>query len=210
MCYAGQQTSNYSRGDYYRGDYYRGDLFGSLLKGIGGAVKGFVTGGPVGAIGGAISAVTAKKITPPTLYAQQAPMPMIAPPLVSSQPRQMIDIRGPFGTGIGLGPYAGGQAPVGTMLPPSQGGFTQACGIKGTRPNKSGYYKQRTRGNPADVVYIPKGSVCVKTRRMNVANARALRRSIRRAQGFAKMARRVMTFVSARAPKGRAKFRRRK
>ena len=53
----------YYRGDYYRGDYYRGDIFKSIVKGIGGAVKGFVTGGPLGAITGAVGAV-AKRPTP--------------------------------------------------------------------------------------------------------------------------------------------------
>lgn len=49
-----------------------------------------------------------------------------------------------------------------------------------------------------------------KRRRMNVANPRALRRAIRRAQGFARLARKVLTFTSARAPRGRAKFKRRR
>lgn len=51
----------YYRGDYYRGDYYRGDLGGFFKKAagvIGGAVKGFVTGGPLGAVGGAVGALT--------------------------------------------------------------------------------------------------------------------------------------------------------
>lgn len=50
----------YYRGDYYRGDYYRGDFLGGLKK-IGraaiGAVAGFVTGGPVGAVAGGIGAL---------------------------------------------------------------------------------------------------------------------------------------------------------
>lgn len=50
----------------------------------------------------------------------------------------------------------------------------------------------------------------VKRRRMNVTNPRALRRAIRRAQGFAKLARRVLTFTQARAPKGKPLFKRRK
>src|SRR5713101_2055683 len=46
-------------------------------------------------------------------------------------------------------------------------------------------------------------------RRMNVTNVRALRRSIRRAHGFAKLAKRVLHFTSPRAPRGRALFKRR-
>ena len=46
-------------------------------------------------------------------------------------------------------------------------------------------------------------------RRMNVTNVRALRRSIRRAQGFAKLAKRVLHFTSPRPPRGRVVFKRR-
>lgn len=43
-------------------------------------------------------------------------------------------------------------------------------------------------------------------RRMNVANVKALRRAIRRAHGFAKLSRKVMTYPIVRPPKGRALF----
>jgi len=43
-------------------------------------------------------------------------------------------------------------------------------------------------------------------RRMHVTNVKALRRAIRRAKGFEKLARRVMHFTSPRPPKGRAVF----
>lgn len=46
-------------------------------------------------------------------------------------------------------------------------------------------------------------------RRMNVANVRALRRAIRRAKGFAKLARRVMTWPIQKPPKGRGLFKKR-
>jgi len=39
------------------------------------------------------------------------------------------------------------------------------------------------------------GSRCVRNRRMNVANPRALRRSMRRVQGFEKLARRTIQFT---------------
>ena len=41
---------------------------------------------------------------------------------------------------------------------------------------------------------------------MNVTNPRALRRAIRRAKGFAKLARRVMTWPIQKPPKGRGLF----
>ncbi len=63
----------YAAGDYYQGDYYQGDnyaaggLFGSILKGIGGAAKGFLTGGPLGAVRGAISGVRGGPSIAPTV-----------------------------------------------------------------------------------------------------------------------------------------------
>lgn len=211
MAYAYQSGGNcYGRGDYYRGDYYRGDpgLLGNIFGGIKGAIGGFVKGGPLGAISGAVGGFkTAAQGT------ALAPLPkLIAPPL----PGSGIQVQGPFGTGIQIGkfgppPVVGPPTdmsqfpPIGTMT--SQG-FIGMCGIKGTRPNKSAYYK-RIPGTLQGQL-IPKGAVCVKTRRMNIANGRALRRAVRRAQGFAKMARRVMTFVDARAPRGRAKFKKKR
>jgi hypothetical protein len=191
----------YGRGDYYRGDYYRGDIFGILgkaVKGIGGAIGGFIKGGPVGAIGGAISAVTGRPttVTPPTIHLPVGGFPTISPPTITQGPV------GGFGPQL---PTGVGTVPTGSMTPQ---GFLPGCQLKGYRPNKSSYYKA-VPGNPMAAVLIPKGSVCVKTRRMNIANPRALRRAVRRAQGFAKMARRVMTFVSAKATKGRAKFKKR-
>lgn len=190
MPYAYQRGDNcYGRGDYYRGDYYRGDpgIFGDIFKGIkkvaGTALRvvGAVAPGPIGMI--------ARGLTRPTervsFFPPEPSIPAPFGPMI--QPEQ--------------------QQPVGTML---RDQFIPGCQLKGTRPNKSGYYKQVRKGDPTNVVYIPPKSVCVPTRRMNVANPRALRRSIRRAQGFSKLARRVLTFVSARAPRGRAKFKRKR
>lgn len=46
-----------------------------------------------------------------------------------------------------------------------------------------------------------------RRRRIRVTNVKALRRAIRRARGFEKLARKVMHFTSPRKPKGRAVFR---
>lgn len=93
----------YYRGDYYRGDYYRGDPFlGKIVKGIGGAIKGFVTGGPLGAISGAVGAVI-KRPTPTMLPAQQS---LVAGPLLGAAGRAVGTIarRLPgIGIGVGLG-----------------------------------------------------------------------------------------------------------
>jgi hypothetical protein len=51
---------------------------------------------------------------------------------------------------------------------------------------------------------------CVKNRRMNVGNGRALSRAVRRLHHFAKKYRKVVGFVSPKRPKGRMYFRKRK
>lgn len=51
---------------------------------------------------------------------------------------------------------------------------------------------------------------CVRNRRMNVANGRALSRAVRRLHHFARKYRKVVGFVSPRKPKGRMYFRKRK
>jgi hypothetical protein len=49
-----------------------------------------------------------------------------------------------------------------------------------------------------------------RRRRMHVTNVHALRRAIRRAHGFEKLARKVMGFSSPHKPKGRAYFKRKR
>ena len=71
--------------------------------------------------------------------------------------------------------------------------------VRGLRPNKSTYV---TRGGgtshwPAQLIVHPKHTELVKSRRMNVGNARALRRALRRARGFVKLARRAQVTMHA-------------
>lgn len=193
----------YGRGDYYRGDYYRGDP--GILSFIGKAARG-ITGilSKAGIPGAGLANSVANAIfkTPATGNVLQA-TPMAQLVAGGPTPYPPLDQYGLINVQTGVG---GGAAP-GMSLTPS--GALVPCQLKGYRVNKSGYYRH-PRGNPQAAVYVPPKSVCVKTRRLNVANPRALRRAIRRAQGFAKLARRVMTFVSAKAPKGRAKFKKRR
>jgi hypothetical protein len=50
----------------------------------------------------------------------------------------------------------------------------------------------------------------VRNRHMRVTNPKALRRAIRRAHGFARLAKKVIHFTSPRPPKGRAIFKRKR
>ena len=76
--------------------------------------------------------------------------------------------------------------------------------------NKSTYV---TRGGgtsrwPVALAVHPKGTEPVPSRRINVANPRALRRALRRARGFAKIARKVLAAVRHYKGGGRAPVRR--
>ena len=185
MPYYSQGDNCYGRGDYYRGDYYRGDpgILGDIFKGVKKIAKAAISvlPGPVGAVARALTQTGRGSVA----VGPGAGFGGI--PVIGYQPP-------PFGA-------LPAQQPVGTMTP--QGFIPGLCNIQGTRPNKSSYYRA-VPGNPMQGVLIPKGSVCVKTRRLNVANPRALRRSIRRVAGFAKLARRSIRWVSAKPPKGRA------
>ena len=88
------------------------------------------------------------------------------------------------GTGVAVGVGADLAFPGGTPL-----GFAGAGTGGGAMPMQNGCC-------PAG--YHPDkrtGTKCVRNRRMNVANARALRRSMRRVQGFEKLAKRTISFT---------------
>lgn len=114
----------YYRGDYYRGDYYRGDIFKSIVKGIGGAVKGFVTGGPLGAITGAVGAV-AKRPTPT--------QPQL-PPMLQLPVATQAGFVGGIGTAIRVGSK---------ILPPLLAG-KEALDLAGGLFGRGGARKRRT------------------------------------------------------------------
>jgi len=164
-------------------------LLGKLFSGV----KGFVTGGPTGAL----SALIAKK-------QRTAGLSSFAPDSIirSSQSygfgavtrsSERIYTQGPPGGGIDGG---GAGAYGGTQLPMLAGGA--ACPI-GFRLNKSTYITRgggTSRWGPAGSITVhPKGSTCVKRRRRNVGNARALRRAISRVKGFVKLARKAHSLV---------------
>lgn len=73
-----------------------------------------------------------------------------------------------------------GGAQVGPTRLPATGG--QVAMMNGCCP--SGFHPDKRTG-----------TYCVRNRRMNVANPRALRRSMRRVQGFEKLAKRTITFT---------------
>ena len=206
----------YYRGDHYRmgrmGDYYRGDpgffsFLGNALKGVVKVASGIV-GVPnlFGGGGGGGPALPAPPVRP-----------LLPPPggmsIYSMPSSQDTGVTCPAGTrcvgassdGMCLGSCVQMTGGLPTGLP---GG---AC-MTGFHLNKSRYV---TRGGgtskyPPALLLHEKHSTCVKTRRLNVGNARALRRALRRARGFAKLAHKVLRATHQYKGKGFSRGHRRK
>lgn len=181
----------YYRGDYYAGDYYQGDPF---------SLSGFLSGG-LKAIGGlGIPGVSTLANVAGSILGGSSGTKIIAPATQQPILPPTFPNSGGF-TGIQFGTPGGGiaigtgQSYIGSQPGPGAPAMVQVpgvglvpCAAKGTHLNKSTYYRNGQR--------IPKGTVCVKNRHMNVANGRALRRAIRRAEAFKKVAIRTVRFLN--------------
>lgn len=207
----------YYAGGYYAGGYYAGGLFSTIGHAIGGIAKvglgaglGLITGGPKGAITGALGAgvsVAKEGIARETLAAGGSGS-ALTPELKMKHAAALA--RGGAGGGapkpavalmsggmpsqMAIQTWGGMPIGGGGMLPMAMDGF-----LRGYRWNKSTY---AVRGGgtsrwPVGLQLIPRHSVAVKSRRMNVANPRALRRALRRASGFAKLARRYVRVTAS-------------
>lgn len=165
---------------YYAGDYYTGDYYaGSPLAIIGGALKlGSKLLKPAARAGKKIVSTVGKIIAPGT----------------SKSVQREIGTSVVVGTGVGaVGAMMKKPVPQ-VSLDEAKGGMMMGGCARGPRLDRD--------GNPCAKKYGGRGC----SHRMNVANPRALRRSIRRARGFAKLARKVLSFPISRPPKGRALF----
>lgn len=173
-------------GDYY-GDYY-GDYagdpgffssVGNLIKKAAGVATAVFSGpaAVAGAVGNILSGSPNPQPPPP-------PLPQLPglgnPPVLYQGPAAVQGTNGSVLVG-------GGQA--GVPLRPDIGNC--GVGMRGLHANKSTYV---TRGGgtskwPQQILVHPKGTECVKSRRMNPANPKALRRAIRRGRGAVKLLR---------------------
>jgi hypothetical protein len=178
---------------YYRGDYYRGDP--GLLSFLGKGIK-FVAG-LAGLGGGAPSAtkiaskvVAAMPGAGAIVPAAKATITRVGTVLAKHPTATAAGAAGTLGAlGVGAGMMMGSPASTMTPVGPTMGGYGGAA--------MRGYHVSKRTGQ------------MVRNRRMRVTNPRALRRAIRRANGFARLAKRVLHFTSPRAPRGRAVFKKR-
>ena len=162
------------------GDYktygYAGDpgFLSSLWKGIKRVALPILGGAIAGPIGAAIGGAAASKPQPP----MQFPM---APQVGGGFP-VVGQVTMPGGTSFSGGVMIPGRG----RLPPftAKGAGVLPAGGRGGAMVPSGYH------------FAKDGSGrLVRNRRMNITNPRALRRAMRRVQGFEKLARRTITFT---------------
>lgn len=178
-------------------------FLGWIGKTLIGGVTGFVTGGPAGAvIGGATAAFgggsgagsTGGGVRPASPLGGSINVPMIGGTFRGLAPS------GPWMPGTGPGPSPGSTslpAPVPPSVSPAAAGGALVCNVRGFHLNKSRYFvgNQHWWQSSSVGTKVEKGSRCVKNRHMNVANAKALRRALRRAYGFEKLAMRTIRLV---------------
>ena len=111
-------------------------------------------------------------------------------------PAKQVGVVAPIAAGAGAG-LALSQYPAA----PSPGGFPGGFGATGPAMYGTGGAAFGPPGVPAG--QLPRGyhwakdgsGRAVRNRRMNVANPRALRKAMRRVQGFEKLAKRTITFT---------------
>lgn len=167
----------YQMGDYATGGYgyARGDpgFLSSLWKGIkkvAAPIVGGLIGGPVGAmIGGAVGGGG----TPPIMQQRVPQVPASQEYYTRLGPLTQRSMKITPVPQLG---YGGRMGPVSRSTSVVSSTGTGCCPV--------GYHLDKATGTR-----------CVRNRRMNVANPRALRRSMRRVQGFEKLAKRTITFT---------------
>ena len=170
-------------------------LFGTLFKVAG----GFLTGGPAGALAAGASLLLKPRGGPPITAADSIITSTHVTPFSYDRTQKIYTT--PTNGGTNNVPHGVLPSPSGPITPYV---MAAACPA-GHRLNKSTYV---TRGGgtshwPVGLAVHPKGTTCVKRRRRNVGNAKALRRAISRVKGFVKLARKAHSLVGGHRTKQR-------
>lgn len=170
MSYYGRPMGDYKTYGYAGDPGWLSSLW-KVVKTVGGGVIGGMLGGPAGAMAGAQAGAGGKP-----------------------GPGKALTLPGTFGGGIAFpggmsitGGYTGGvMVPGQGRLPPftATGAGVLPAGGRGGVGIPIGFHLDKRTGT-----YL------VRNRRMNIANPRALRRAMRRVQGFEKLAKRTIQFT---------------
>jgi len=165
----------YYQGDYYQGDYYQGDPFLGALIGSG--------------VSWLAKKLFKRKLTP---GAQ-----LVAGQRVISGARRIAPVAGGLAVASGMSipiPFSPFKVTPQAFLPGGAPLFSRRGGVQAASPAPaamggacpSGYHLNKARACDGR----EPGTYMVRNRSMNVANPRALRRSLRRVAGFGKLAQR--------------------
>jgi hypothetical protein len=180
----------YYMGDYM-GDYYGGDP--GLLSGI-----GRFLGRAAGGFGLTRRALPAMRAIAPIIPGGAAIVKATGMLSRAAGMGKMIVRAHPAGTAVaGVVASAGALAAIRHRGSPAGAGMATMAGMQvgpAGIPMRGFHVSRRT-------------GALVRNRRMRVTNPKALHRAIRRATGFARLARKVLHFTSPKAPRGRAVFR---
>lgn len=166
---------NPQRGDYRTYGYGAGDpgFLSSLWKGVKKIALPIIGGMIAGPAGMAVGTALGGGGRTPPIVAAQTP-----------QPRSNV--------GINLGPISARSTDFYPPVPQFRGTSMTAA----SRGKAGAVVGSSTGCCPVGYHLAKDGSGrCVRNRRMNVANPRALRRSMRRVQGFEKLAKRTISFT---------------
>lgn len=188
---------SYYQGDFYRGDFYQGDpgFFSFLGRKVLPSVAGLLPG-----VGGIAGKVLSRLPVPARRVIATGTRAIIKHPVLSAA--GAAGVVGAIAAPATMGPGGGAMTMPGGAGVLEPGRLPMLAGAPGMR----GFHMSKPRRiNPASG--IPH---LVRNRRMRVTNVRALRRAIRRAHGFGRIARKVMRFTSPRPPRGRAVFKTRR
>ncbi len=170
---------------YYMGDFYRGDYYG---QGRGDPFWGTVWALGRRAVGAGIQAIRGRPKA--TVAAAGAAIERVGERAVQTVVQHPVLSAAAAAGVVGIAAGAAGER---VMLPGAPG-----MPLKGYHLTR----RQRTPRRPEPHL--------AKNRRMRATNPRALSRAIRRAHGFARLAKRVLAFTSPRRHKGHMYFKRRR
>lgn len=185
-----------------QGDPGLGDFFKGVVRTIGGVVR--TAAGVVSGLGIPVVSGVARTVSGALSGGgmQQSSVKMATAQAAGGGPGIQVQLPSIGRGGISMGGFQAGYLPVVPgqgIVPAQQAGTGVACTLRGTHVNKSRY---RTLGGEL----VEAGTRCVKNRRMNPLNPRALNRAMRRIKS-AKSAARFLEriHIGARPSRGSAR-----